>query len=218
MSPRHVDPRVEKATSASVSDALDELFGHKSYVRDLISPTPGRVLFGPASTVRFVPVREDAFNPAVHSFERLFYEAVEQPREGQVLVVDASGHFDTALLGGVQAERLDANRVAGVLADCRLRGFETFAEMDLAAWCRGNAPKQGAGKLMGVAANVPAVVGDTTVIPGDWVLADRGGAVVIPEEHLEDVLDRAVEIEEERREAGKRARKEDPEETLSREP
>lgn len=218
MTPRHTDPRLEEIDSASLSDALEDLFGHKAHVRDLISPTPSRVLFGPASTIRLVPTREDVKREALHSFKRLFYEAVREPREGQVLVLDTSGHFDTAILGGVNVSRLDVHRLGGLLADCRLRDFGEIAGMDLAAWCRGNTPKAGSDKLMGVAANVPAVVGDTTVLPGDWVYADRGGAVVIPEERLDEVLDRAVEVGEEDQARREDVRSEDPDEILAQGP
>lgn len=213
--PRHIDPRLDDVTSASLCDAMDQLFGHKAHVRDLISPTPGRTLFGPASTIRFVPVREDVHDPDLHSFKRLFYEAVQEPREGQVLVIDTSGHFDLAIVGGNKATRLDANRLAGMLADCRFRDFEEIADLDLATWCRGNAPKAGSSNLMAVGANVPAVIGDTTILPGDWIYADRGGAVVIPDEHLDAVLDAAVEKEQADAEKAKGIRQEDPDQILA---
>lgn len=206
---------MDEVTSASLCDALEQLFGHRSYVRDLISPTPGRVLFGPASTVRFVPTRSDVKDDALHGLRRLFYEAVQEPREGQVLVVDTSGHFDTAMIGGIKATRLEANGLAGLLADCRLRDFDEIADLDLATWCRGSSPNAGSSELMGVGVNVPAVIGDTTVLPGDWVFVDREGAVVIPEDALDEVLDAAVAKEEEDRERAKRVRKEDPDEVLA---
>lgn len=214
--PRHTDPRLDHVTSASLTDAMDELFDHKAHVRDLISPTPGRVLFGPATTIRFVPVREDAHDEDLHSFQRLFYEAVQEPREGQVLVLDTSGHFDLAIVGGKKCTRLDANGLAGMLADCRFRDFDEIADLDLATWCRGSSCKAGSSELMAVGANVPAVIGDTTVVPGDWIYADRAGAVVVPEEHLDAVLDRAVEKEEQDAEDAQRIREEDPEEILAR--
>ncbi len=212
---RHWDRRLDEVSSASICDALDELFDHRAYVRDLISPTPGRVLFGPACTVRFVPVRSDVQDDALHGFQRLFYEAVQEPREGQVLVVDTSGHWDAAMIGGIKATRLEANGLAGLLADCRFRDFDEIADLDLATWCRGSSPKAGSGGLMGVGVNVPAVIGDTTVLPGDWVFVDREGAVVIPEEALDDVLDAAVAKEQEDLERAKRVREEDPEKILA---
>lgn len=214
--PRHTDPRLDDVTSASLCDAMDELFDQKAHVRDLISPTPGRILFGPASTIRFVPVREDVRDPDLHSYDRLFYEAVQEPREGQVLVIDTSGHFDLAIVGGKKATRLDANNLAGMVADCRFRDFDEIADLDLSCWCRGGSPKAGSSNLMPVGANVPAVIGDTTILPGDWIYADNAGAVAIPDEHLDDVLDAAVEKEKTDAAEAKEIRDEDPEAILAR--
>lgn len=213
--PRATDPRLEDVSSASLCDAMDELFDHRSYVRDLISPTPGRVLFGPASTIRFVPVREDAKDEEIHSFQRLFYEAVPEPREAQVLVLDTSGHFDHAIVGANKATRLASHDLAGMVADCRFRDVDEIAKMDLSCWCRGTSPKAGSSELMAVGANVPAVIGDTTIVPGDWLYVDDAGLVAIPDDELDDVLDRAVEIEAEDEQKAQRIRNEDPEQILA---
>lgn len=215
--PRHTDPRLDDVTSASLCDAMDQLFGHNNHVRDLISPTPGRILFGPAATIRFVPVRDDVYDDQMHSFKRLFYEAVQEPREGQVLVLDTSGFANLAIVGGNKATRLDANNLAGMVADCRFRDFDEITELDLSCWCRGDAPQAGSSNLMAVGANVPAVVGEATILPGDWIYADRTGAVAIPQDHLDEVLDAAVAKEEADLEKAKRIRNEDPEEILAQE-
>lgn len=216
--PRVQDDRLDDVTSASLVDAMDELYGHKSHVTDMITPTPGRVLYGPAATIRFVPVRKDVEDEDLHSFQRLFYEAVPEPRRGQVLVLDTSGHFDKAIVGANKATRLETNELAGMVADCRFRDVDEIADMDLSCWCRGTSPKAGSDNLMAVGANVPAVIGDTTVVPGDWIYADDAGAVVIPEDVLDDVMDRAVEIEAEDTETVETIRQEDPEEILARGP
>ncbi|PSG97979.1 dimethylmenaquinone methyltransferase [Thermoplasmatales archaeon SW_10_69_26] len=213
--PRPTDPRLEDVTSASITDAMDEMFDHNAHVRDMLTPTPGRELFGPAATIRLVPVREDVYDERLHGFKRVFYEALPDPPEGHVLVLDTSGHIDHAIVGGNKATRLEANRLAGLVADGRLRDFDEIADLEISAWCRGSSPKAGSKDLMAVGANVPAVVGTTTIVPGDWIYADAGGTTVIPEDHLDEVLDRAVEIEEEDEAKAHRIRDEDPEEILT---
>lgn len=214
--PRANDSRLDEVTSASISDAMDELFDHRAHIRDMVTPTPGRVLFGPAATIRLVPVRSDVYDEELHTFQRLFYEAVTEPREGHVLVLDTSGHLDSAIVGGNKATRLESHRMAGLVADCRLRDFDEIAELDLSTWCRGTSPKAGSSELMAVGANVPAVIGNTTILPGDWIYAEAGGAIAIPGEHLDEVLDRAVEIEEKDVERAQAIRDEDPDEILAR--
>lgn len=214
--PRYDDPRLAEVSSASLTDALGQRHDHRAHVMDLITPTPGRVLFGPACTIRFVPVRKDALDEEVHTFARLFYEAVPEPREGQVLVLDTSGHFNLAIVGGNKASRLANHGLAGMIADCRFRDFDEIAELDLSCWCRGESPKAGSSLLMPVAANVPAVIGETTILPGDWIYADDAGTVVIPEEALDQVLDAAVEKEAADRAKIQAIAEEDPDEILGR--
>lgn len=213
--PRFDDPRLEHVSSASLTDAMDRLFDHKAHVLDLITPTPGRVLWGPAATIRFIPVRSDVQNDKLHTFARLFYEAVDEPREGQVLILDTSGQFELAIVGGNKVSRLANHGLAGLIADCRFRDFDEIAEQDLSCWCRGESSKAGSSNLMPVGANVPAVIGDVTVLPGDWIYADRAAAVVIPEGHVDAVLDEAIAKEEEDLEKIAAIEAEDPDEILS---
>jgi regulator of RNase E activity RraA len=213
--PRVQDDRLDDVTSASLSDAMDELFGHTAHVRDMITPTPGRELYGPAATMRLVPRREDVYDERLHGFKRVFYESLPDPPDGHVLVLDTTGHIDHAIVGGNKGTRLEANDMAGLVADCRFRDFEEFADLDISAWGRGSSPKAGSDDLMAVGANVPAVVGNTTIVPGDWIYADDAGTVVVPEAHLDEVVDRAVEIEEEDEHIQHEIRDEDPEQILA---
>jgi len=214
--PRQDDPRLEDVSSASLCDAMDEMFGHEAHIKDIVSPTPDRILYGPASTIRFVPVREDKVDEDVHNSARLFYEAVPEPRARQVLVLDTSGNYDLAPVGATKAHRLAHHGLAGMIADCRFRDYQEIAELPISAWCRGDSPKAGSHKLMPVGANVPANVGDVTITPGDQIYADRGGAVVLPHEHVDDLLDRAVEIEVEDDQRVQAIKNEDPDEILGR--
>ena len=70
----------KSVTSASVCDALGRICNHRAHVLDLVSPTPGKVLFGPAVTMRMLPLRDDLVDENVNSFSRLFYEAVGATR------------------------------------------------------------------------------------------------------------------------------------------
>lgn len=63
---------VSNVTSASLCDALGRLHAHRSHVIDLVSPTPGKVLFGPAVTMRMLPLLQDFYDGAVHGFARQF--------------------------------------------------------------------------------------------------------------------------------------------------
>ncbi|MGI9539017.1 MAG: RraA family protein [Miltoncostaeaceae bacterium] len=183
--------RLQQISCSSLVDAVRARWSHPSYVLDLVSPTPGRVLFGPAITVAFMPARADLRHPVDHDFAANFYAALQDGGEGSVLVMSNGGHPDAALGGSRKLSRLNRAGLAGVLADGRLRDFDELAEYGFTTYCRGETVAQGGDVVMCHAANVPVEIGGVAVVPGDYVYADGGGAVVIPAPALDEVLDYA---------------------------
>lgn len=182
-------------SSPSISDALGRLCGHRTCVLDLKSPTPGRVLFGPAATIRFVPFRQDLYDAAEHSFARYFYAAVGKEPAGKVLVLDSNGHGETSVGGGTKFSRLHNHALAGLVTDGRLRDFYELKLYDQVFYCRGETMRAGTGDLMPIAANGPVSLAGVTVVPGDFVFADSAGAVIIPAALCEQALSDARDIE-----------------------
>jgi 4-hydroxy-4-methyl-2-oxoglutarate aldolase len=182
---------------ADLVDAVGRVHRHRCHVLDLVSPTPGRVLFGPAATISYYPSCSVALDPQRYNFANLFYEAVGDQPAGKVLVVASSGYTNTSIGGGTKLFRLQEHGLAGVLTDGRLRDFEELAGYDFAAYCSGEATRWGGDVVTPFQANVPVVVGGVGVMPGQYVYADAAGAVVIPEGEVDDVLAEARTIEAE---------------------
>lgn len=201
----------EGVSSPSISDALGRLCGHRTCILDLKSPTPGRVLFGPAATIRFIPYRDDLYDAAEHSFARYFYEAVGTEPAGKVLVLDSNGHGEISIGGGTKFSRLQNHALAGLVTDGRLRDFRELERYDPVFYCRGETMRAGTGDLMPVAADGPVSLGGVTVIPGDFVFADSAGAVIIPARLCDRVLSDARDIEAEDAHFVEKIRSEDPE-------
>lgn len=185
----------ERPSVAAVTDALGRVLHHQATVLDLVSPTPGRVLFGVAVTIRFLPYREDLFQVDANSFARCFYAAIGDEPQGKVVVFDSAGYGSTSVGGGTKLSRLHNTGVAGLITDARLRDFRELAEYDPVFYCAGEAVRAGTAELMPDAANVPVVLGGVTVVPGDYVYADSSGAVIIPARHFDEVWATATEIE-----------------------
>jgi regulator of RNase E activity RraA len=167
---------------------------HRCHVLDLVSPTPGRVLFGAAVTISYYPSCSVALDPERYNFANLFGEAVGDDPSGKVLVLASNGYTDTSMGGGTKLFRLQQHELAGVLTDGRLRDFEELAGYDFAAYCSGEATRWGGDVATPFQANVPVVVGGVGVMPGQYVYADAAGAVVIPEDHVDVVLAEARKI------------------------
>jgi 4-hydroxy-4-methyl-2-oxoglutarate aldolase len=182
---------------SAICDAMMRRHAHRAHVVDLVSPAPERWLLGPAVTMQFVPLRADLRDPDRHDFSPMLDAALAGlDPAGRVLVVGCWGHPDVPIAGGKKMSRLATLGMAGLVADARLRDFDGVAQRGLAAWCRGESVRQGGESVMPFAAGVPVAVGGVTVVPGDWVYADRAGAVVIPAADLRPVLEEAARIEE----------------------
>jgi regulator of RNase E activity RraA len=213
---RDLRARLDRVSCSALVDALIDRYNHPAHILDLVSPAPGRVLFGPAVTIRFIPLRKDIAHPVQHNFASLFYRAIADGGEGAVLVMSSGGHPDAALGGGRKLSRLRHNGLAGVLADGRLRDFDALAGYEFATYCRGETVRQGGNLVMPVEANVPVEVSGVAVLPGDYVYADSAGAVVIPAVVVEDVLQDAAAREVRDAASAERMRREDPATVIAR--
>jgi regulator of RNase E activity RraA len=185
---------VEGLKCADLVDAMGRLHRHRCHILDLVSPTPGRVLFGPAVTISYFPSCSAALDPTRYNLATLFYEAVGDDPAGKVLVLASNGYADVSMGGGTKLFRLQEHGLAGVLTDGRLRDFGELAGYDLAAYCSGEATRWGGDEVTPFQANVPVVLDRVGVMPGQYVYADSSGAVVIPEGQLEEVLAEARRI------------------------
>ncbi len=188
---------IEGLTTADLVDAMGRLHRHRCHILDLVSPTPGRVLFGPAVTISYFPSCSAALDPESYNLANLFYEAVGHEPGGKVVVLASNGYADPSMGGGTKLSRLQVHGCAGVITDGRLRDFDELARYDFAAYCSGEATKWGGGDVTPFQANVPVVLSGVGVMPGQYVFADSSGAVVIPDGQIDDVLAGARAVNDE---------------------
>jgi 4-hydroxy-4-methyl-2-oxoglutarate aldolase len=188
-------PAVEGLRCADVVDAIGRIHRHRCHLLDLVSPTPSRVLFGPAVTISYFPNCTAALDPNRYNFANLFYEAVALEPAGKVVVLASNGYTDVSMGGGTKFFRLQAQGCAGLLTDGRLRDFDELAGYDFVAYCSGEATRAGGREVTPFQANVPVVLRGVGVIPGQYVFADSSGAVVIPAAELSEVLSTAHQIQ-----------------------
>jgi regulator of RNase E activity RraA len=198
-------------SASSLVDAMGARHSHPFYIRELVTPSPGRVLFGPACTISFLPARDDRDEAVANDFARLFYLAVGTAPEGAVLVMGGGGHPDAALAGARKMSRAAFGGLAGVLADGRIRDLGDLGEMGLAIYCNGETARQ-RNRVTPVAADVAVQVRGVTIVPGDYIYADAAGAVVIPAPSLTEVMRAAVAMEERDTASIAASRDEDPHE------
>ena len=189
-----LDALASRVRTADVVDAMGRLHQHRCHLLDLVSPTPGRRLFGPAVTISYFPACGAALPPERYNFKRLFYQAIEGGADGHVLVLASNGYTDASLGGGTKLSRVQNHRLAGILADGRLRDFAELEHYDLAIYCRGETTRWGGDTVTPYEANRPVVIGGVAVCPGDYVFADASGAAVIPAGDVRAVLHTANQV------------------------
>ncbi|TDB99099.1 RraA family protein [Actinomadura sp. 7K534] len=181
---------------AALVDAMGRVHRHRAHILPLTSPDPARPLFGPASTLAYLPYRDDLPQSGT-GFAELFYQALGAQPRGRVLVLSSGGYPDASHGGGTKLSRGDHQQIAGVLADGRLRDFTELRGYRFATWCRGEATRWGGDTVMPYAAGVAVEIAGVTITPGDYVYADTAGAVVIPAASIDRVLAEAHAVEAE---------------------
>jgi regulator of RNase E activity RraA len=185
---------VDQVTTADLVDSMGRLHRHRCHLLDLVTPTPGRRLFGPAVTISYFPTCSAALHPDRYNFGSLFLEAVGDQSAGKVLVLASNGHPDISLAGGTKLSRGHNLELAGVLADGRLRDFDELAGYRFSTYCRGEATRWGGDVVTPFQANVPVVIDGVGIRPGDYIHADSSGAVAIPAAEVRSVLEGAVAV------------------------
>jgi regulator of RNase E activity RraA len=189
-----LDALANRVRTADIVDALGRLHQHRCYILDLVSPTPGRRLFGPAVTMAYFPACGVALPPERYNFKKLFYQAIGGGADGHVLVLASNGYTEVSLGGGTKLSRVQNHRLAGILADGRLRDFSELEHYDLAIYCRGETTRSGGDIVTPYEANRPVVIAGVAIRPGDYVFADDSGAAVIPARDVRAVLHAANQV------------------------
>lgn len=151
----------------------------------MVGPKPltwdGARLVGPAYTLRYVPMREDLSTiESLGAPDNAQKRAIEECPPGHVLVVDGRGRGDTGVLGDILVGRLKARGVAGAVTDSAIRDEAGVAPIGLPVFCAGSAPPANIGGLAWGDLQVRIGCGGVAVEPGDIIVGDRDGVVVLP--------------------------------------
>jgi 4-hydroxy-4-methyl-2-oxoglutarate aldolase len=179
-----------KVATASVADAVEQITNQRGYMDHRIKPRINdKKIVGPAVTIEEGPT--DEFVPPQHALD-----AIDESPEGSVIVIGINAEADVAVWGGLMAAGAEVNGLAGAVLDGGVRdvteirrdcGFQVFA--------RSVSPGTTLGRFKTLSSNEPVVCGDITVHPGDLIVGDLDGVVVVPKAHISEVLEKATEIE-----------------------
>lgn len=191
----------EQTTAAALSDAL-VMLGRGNYQHEIIGTLPQAtgtpLLFGEAVTLRSLPVRPDLMADLLDDEQSPqtvspFEQALSQLDEDKVLVVACAGYPQAIVGGDTSCSRVLDTPAAGLITDGLLRNKRDFMRKPLPFYSAGFSPCSGPhSRLYPHDVNVPVSCGGATVMPGDYVLGDGDGLVVIPRDVVKQALLLAV--------------------------
>jgi len=187
---------LQGVSTATITTVLLKQGLRNIWLRGPMPLAPGQTrAVGPAFTLRFVPAREDLATPASWSAPISTRAAVEAMPPGCIAVVDAMGVTDAGIFGDILAARMALRGVAALVTDGVMRDGAGVLATGLPVWCAGVAAPPSVAGLTFVAWQEPVACGGVAVMPGDIIVADGDGAVVIPAALLDAVLTQAPQQE-----------------------
>jgi regulator of RNase E activity RraA len=151
---------------------------------------------GRAFTLRFVPAREDLATPESWASPISTRAAIEAMPPGCIAVVDSMGVSDAGIFGDILCARMAKRGVAALVTDGVVRDVAGVLGTGLPVWCNGAAAPPSVAGLTFVGWQQPIGCGGVAVFPGDVVVIDDDGAVLIPAALLDDMLALAPEQEQ----------------------
>jgi regulator of RNase E activity RraA len=183
-------------STATICTALFKRGFRNQYIQDVrpLNPAAGPMV-GKAFTLRYIPARED-LNPITVFQDRSHPQrkAVEECPAGAVFVIDSRKDARAASAGSILVTRLMKRGVAGVVTDGGFRDSPEIATLAIPAYHNRPAAPTNLTVHQALDINVPIACGDAPVWPGDVIVGDAEGVVVIPAHLADEIADEAVEM------------------------
>lgn len=176
--------------TASVADAVDSVAGKTGFLPPAFKPRINeKKIVGPAVTVLEGPSAEAV--PPEHALD-----AIDGAEAGAIIVISTNGVADVAIWGGLMAAGAVANKLEAAVLDGGVRDLvEIKRDYDFPVYSRCVSPGTTVGRMKTLAANVEVSMGGVIVNPGDILVGDVDGVVVVPRDHAEAVLEMARDID-----------------------
>ncbi|MYU26322.1 RraA family protein [Streptomyces sp. SID8352] len=181
-----VEPRLAHLSTATLSDALDRL-GLPGGLHGLAPLGPGQRMVGRAFTVRYRPAGDPPGTVG---------DYLDDVPPGSVVVLDNQGRTDCTVWGDILTAVAHAKGVAGTVVDGVCRDVHRALGLGYPVYSRGRYMRTGKDRVEVAGTGDPVAVGGVQVRPGDLLVGDQDGVVVIPAAALDRVLGVAVEIHE----------------------
>ena len=176
---REIVEKFKECSVSSIADGMNRFFCVAPEIK-MVNQKSGLRMVGSALTVKTRPID----NLMVH-------KALDMAQPGDVIVIDAGGNMDSAVFGEIMVKMANKKGVAGYVIDGCIRDSSAIKKMDFPVFARGVTPKgpykDGPGEI-----NLPISCGGVVVNPGDIIVGDEDGIVIIPPSEAENLLKKAL--------------------------
>ncbi|MEM2024536.1 MAG: RraA family protein [Candidatus Caldarchaeum sp.] len=176
-----------KIPTSNVSDALDR-FKIKGGLEGIVPIVDDVRIAGTAFTVRFIPASQVELKPWV--------TYVDKAQPGDVVVIDNGGRTYCTVWGGLLSARARDMGIRGTVIDGVCRDIDVIRALRYPVFSRGRFMMTGKDRVQLAGINEPVSIAGVLVKPGDIIVADDSGVVVVPQEKAEEILQAALDIYE----------------------
>jgi 5-oxopent-3-ene-1,2,5-tricarboxylate decarboxylase / 2-hydroxyhepta-2,4-diene-1,7-dioate isomerase len=168
----------------------------QNFINELSPLKPNTRMVGRARTIRYLPNRKDVRDKLYAAGPQLNYRSAEDAQPGDILAFDAGGETRAGVSGGVTTVRFLVRGGAGLVVDGAMRDVPELEAMPMQTYMRRGHASSVAPLMMSVDYQVPVRIGTVTVIPGDILVGESTGILVIPAAIAEKVANAALEHDE----------------------
>ncbi|MBB6405596.1 fumarylacetoacetate hydrolase family protein [Arthrobacter sp. AZCC_0090] len=188
--------KLESVATATLSSQLRKRGLNNVSIDGLQATRPDRRVVGLARTLRYVPNREDLFATHGGGFNAQ-KRAIDSVNEGEILVMEARGEKGTGTVGDILALRAQMRGAAAIITDGGVRDYSAVAGLDMPTYFANPHPAVLGRRHIPWDTDITIACGGATVQPGDIIVADSDGILVIPPAIAGELVDECIEQEKE---------------------
>jgi 2-keto-4-pentenoate hydratase/2-oxohepta-3-ene-1,7-dioic acid hydratase in catechol pathway/regulator of RNase E activity RraA len=188
--------KLESVATATLSSQMRKRGLNNVSIDGLQATRPDRRIVGLARTLRYVPNREDLFKTHGGGFNAQ-KQAIDSVNEGEILVMEARGEKGTGTVGDILALRAQVRGAAAIITDGGVRDYTAVAGLEMPTYFANPHPAVLGRRHIPWDTDITIACGGTTVQPGDIIVADADGILVIPPAIAEELVEDCIQQEKE---------------------
>lgn len=178
--------QLRKLDACALSDALDKL-GLSGCVSGLLASAPGLKIAGRVHTVKLA-----AGSPPEGTRPRhLGAAAIDASDAGDVIIMEQRTGIEAGSWGGILSRAASLRGISGVISEGLVRDIDEARDIEFPVFCRGFTARTARARVHEAATDVPVIVGDITVNPGDYAFADNSATIFLPADRAAEIIETA---------------------------